>query len=522
VAADLHRPMYHPDLLAVALASGGDRPAVHLPGQTISYEQLRGTISRFAQAYAAAGLTAGSPIAMLSTNRAEVLYAMGANSMTGYRATPLHPLGSLDDHAYVLDHAEIDTLVYDPGAFDGRAGELLERVPGLKRLLAFGPSEVGEDLVAAASAFEPRPLRPPRIDPDSPASLSFTGGTTGRPKGVIGAYRSAGALTQIQMAEWEWPDELRFLLCTPLSHAAGAFWAPVLLRGGSFVALPSFNPASWMEAVEEHRITATMLVPAMLYAILDHPDLDRRDLSSLQTIYYGASPMSPVRLRQAIERFGKIFFQFYGQSEAPMTVTVMRKAEHDPDDLARLASCGRPVPWVRAALLGEDGQPVPRGEPGEICVQGPLVCNGYWKLPEETEKAFAGGWLHTGDVAREDEQGFWTIVDRTKDMIVSGGFNVFPREVEDVLSGHPSVAAVAVIGVPDDRWGEAVKAVVVARPGATVDEAELIALVRDRKGPVHAPKTVDVVDAIPLTPVGKPDKPALRERYWAGHDRRVG
>lgn len=462
----------------------------------------------------------GSTVAMLSANRAEVLYAMGANAMTGCRATPLHPLGSLDDHAYVLDHAEIGTLVYDP-AFEERAVGLRDKVPGL-RLLAFGPTSVGDDLTASAASFAPLPLDPPRVDPDDPSSLSFTGGTTGRPKGVIGTYRSSTTLTQIQMAEWEWPDELRFLLCTPLSHAAAAFWVPVLLRGGSFVALPSFDPASWMAAVEEHRITATMLVPAMLYAILDHPDLGSRDLSSLRTIYYGAAPASPARMRQAIERFGPIFFQFYGQSEAPMTVTVLRKADHDVTRLDRLASCGKPVPWIRAALLGDDGEPVPPGEPGEICVQGPLVCDGYWKLPDETAAAFAGGWLHTGDVAREDDEGFWTIVDRTKDMIVSGGFNVFPREVEDVLTQHPTVAAAAVIGVPDERWGEAVKAVVVARPGHEIDADELKALVRDRKGPVYAPKSIDVVDALPLTPVGKPDKPALRARYWEGQDRRVG
>jgi fatty-acyl-CoA synthase len=232
--------------------------------------------------------------------------------------------------------------------------------------------------------------------------------------------------------------------------------------------------------------------------------------------------VSPARLKQAIRRFGRIFFQFYGQTEVPMTVTVLRKHEHDPENMDRLASCGRPVPWVRAALLDDDLNPVPPGQPGEICVQGPLVTDGYWKLPDQTAALLAGGWLHTGDVAREDPDGFWTILDRKKDMIVSGGFNVFPREIEDVLSAHPSVAAVAVIGVPDDKWGEAVKALVVPKAGAQIDEAELVSLVRDAKGPVYAPKSVDVVESIPLTPVGKADKPALRERYRAGRARRVG
>src|SRR5687768_7526271 len=196
-----------------------------------------------------------------------------------------------------------------------------------------------------------------------------------------------------------------------------------------------------------------------------------------------------------------------------MPITVLRKEEHDVDDLERLSSCGRVVPWVNVALLDDEGNEVAHGEPGEICVRGPLTMKGYWKKPEQTAEAFAGGWLHTGDVARKDDDGFLYIVDRKKDMIVSGGFNVYPREVEDVISQHPAVAAVGVIGVPDEKWGEAVKAVVVKRAGAEVDPAELIAAVKDKKGAHYAPKTVDFVDALPLSPLGKPDKKALRAQY---------
>ncbi|GAC1314858.1 MAG: hypothetical protein NVSMB16_11610 [Acidimicrobiales bacterium] len=264
-----------------------------------------------------------------------------------------------------------------------------------------------------------------------------------------------------------------------------------------------------------------MLVPSMIYALLDHPRFADADLSSLQTVYYGASAISPARLREAITKIGPVFFQFYGQSEAPMTLCVLRKEEHDVNDLARLATCGRPVPWAQVTLLDGDGREVAKGEPGELCTRGPLVMRGYWNKPEETEAAIRDGWLHTGDVAREDEHGFLTIVDRTKDMIVSGGFNIYPREVEDVLSTHPSVAAAAVVGVPDDKWGEAVKAVVVVRAGETIDEAELIELVKVHKGSHYAPKSIDVVDAIPVSPLGKPDKKALRARYWSGANRLV-
>ena len=353
-------------------------------------------------------------------------------------------------------------------------------------------------------------------------SITYTGGTTGKPKGVIGTAQTMATMTQVQLAEWEWPESPRFLMCTPLSHAGAAFFVPTVMKGGQLVVLPRFDPAEVLRTIEEQQITATMLVPSMLYALMDHPDSRTRDLSSLETVYYGASAISPTRLAEAIERFGPIFAQYYGQSEAPMVISYLAKGDHAVG--SRLSSCGRPSPFVRTALLGEDGKPVAVGQPGEICVAGPLLAGGYWNLPEETAEAFRDGWLHTGDVAREDEDGFWYIVDRTKDMIVTGGFNVFPREVEDVVAGHPAVSQVGVIGVPDQRWGEAVTAVVVLREGAELTDAvvtEIIESVKQRKGAVQAPKRVVAVDALPLTPLGKPDKKALRTRFW-GEGRQVG
>ena len=515
----LHRPQFLPDLLIAALARNGDRPAVHIDGEMRSAAQLRDEISRVVQAFSAHGVVSGDGVATLSKNRVEVLYSMGAVMVSGCRNTPLHPLGSLDDHAYVLEDAGIRTLLFDP-PFTERVRQLAERLPDL-RLLSYGPAEIGEDLLAVAAKFEPAPLIGPAVQGEDLASLAYTGGTTGKPKGVMNTYRASAAMTQMMMAEWQWPDEVRHLICTPLSHAGASMFVPVQLRGGSMFVLPTFEPGAVLDAIERHRITTTMLVPSMIYALLDHPRFADADLSSLQTVYYGASAISPARLREAITKIGPVFFQFYGQSEAPMTLCVLRKEDHDVNDLARLATCGRPVPWARVALLDADGRTVAKGQPGELCTRGPLVMRGYWNKPEETEAAIRDGWLHTGDVAREDEHGFLTIVDRTKDMIVSGGFNIFPREVEDVLSTHPSVAAAAVVGVPDEKWGEAVKAVVVVRAGHTIDEAELIDLVKVHKGSHYAPKSIDVVDAIPVSPLGKPDKKALRARYWSGADRFV-
>jgi fatty-acyl-CoA synthase len=520
-SAGLHRGVHLPDLLVTALGRNPHKPAVYLGGHVLTAAEVAAEISRYVQALEAKGLGRGSPAAVLALNRPEVLFNMGASMLVGCRTTPLHPLGSLDDHAYVLEDAGVETLVFDPQFFRERAAELADRVPGLKNLLALGPNDVGDDYIALASTFEPRPLVAPRADGTDIPGLAYTGGTTGKPKGVMGSYRSGAAMSQIMLTEWEWPREPRFLMCTPLSHAGAAFFIPVLLLGGSLVVVPYFEPGLVLETIEQERITATMVVPTMLCMLMDHPDFATRDLSSLETVYYGAAAMSPTRLAEAIDKLGPIFFQYYGQAEAPMTICVLRKDEHDVTRPERLATCGRPVPWVHVALLDDGGNEVPRGEAGEICVRGPLVMQGYWNKPEQTAEALAGGWLHTGDIAREDDEGYYTIVDRKKDMIVSGGFNVFPREVEDVISSHPSVAAVAVIGVPDERWGEAVKAVVVPRPGAEIVADDLIELVRQAKGSVHAPKSVDVAESIPLSPLGKPDKKALRARYWEGADRLV-
>jgi fatty-acyl-CoA synthase len=518
---DLYRGVFLPDLLIWALRQDPDRPAIFSGEQVLSIAQLSAQVSRYAQVYAAQGVSPGSGVGMLSVNRPEVLYAIGAYMVSGCRNTPLHPLGSLDDHAYVLEDAAIETLVFDP-SFTERAEQLRDRIPSLKRLLSFGPSRVGVDLCALAETFEPHPLVAPTVQPEDISALAYTGGTTGAPKGVMSTYRGSGAMAHIMLSEWQWPDDLCHLICTPLSHAGSSLVVPVLVRGGSVVVLPRFDAGAVLETIERYRITSVMLVPSMIYALLDHPDFSTTDLSSLQTVFYGASPMSPARLQEAIHKLGRIFFQFYGQTEAPQTVCVLRKEDHDPDDLARLATCGRPVPWVHVALLDDDGQEVQKGEPGEICVRGPLVMKGYRNKPSETAAALQHGWLHTGDVAREDEHGFFTIVDRKKDMIVSGGFNVFPREIEDVLSSHPAVASAAVIGVPDETWGEAVKAVVVLRAGHAVSPEELIALVKQRKGSHYAPKSVDFADAIPLTAVGKADKRTLRTRYWSDADRQVG
>jgi fatty-acyl-CoA synthase len=528
----LRHPLHSGHLTVGALKRNRDKPVLFLGDTTLTGGQLADRISQYIQAFEALGAGTGAAVGLLSLNRPEVLMIIGAGQTQGYRRTALHPLGSLDDHAYVLSDAGITSLIIDPvPMFVERALGLLEKVPSLKQILTIGPvpselADVAVDLDAEAAKYSPQPLAAAELPPDHIGGLTYTGGTTGKPKGVIGTAQSISTMTTIQLAEWEWPEHPKFLMCTPLSHAGAAFFVPTIVKGGEMVVLSKFDPAEVLRVIEEQRITATMLVPSMIYALMDHPDSHTRDLSSLETVYYGASAMNPVRLAEAIRRFGPIFAQYYGQSEAPMVITYLAKGDHDEK---RLTSCGRPTLFCRTALLGEDGNPVPQGEVGEICVSGPLLSGGYWNLPDETSRTFHDGWMHTGDLAREDEDGFWYIVDRTKDMIVTGGFNVFPREVEDVVAEHPSVAQVCVIGTPDEKWGEAVTAVVVLRPDADPSDeavskmtAEIQAAVKERKGSVQSPKQVIVVDSLPVTALGKPDKKSVRAQFWEGAGRAVG
>ncbi|MEZ5569372.1 MAG: AMP-binding protein [Halioglobus sp.] len=521
----LHHQPLMPHLLIEGLNRYNDEPCLYLGDKVATYQDVRESTSQMVQALQSKGLGVGSRIAVISANRPEVLSNIAAMQINGCIGTPLHPLGSLDDHAYVIEAAEIDTLVFDASVFSEVAAALKERVPSLKHFLGFGPNTVGDDYLALAAGFEPQPLVAPDVLPSDIASVNFTGGTTGKPKGVMSTYSVTAYMTQVQMAEWEFPEELRMLIATPLSHAAAAFFIPVLQKGGAFYVMQGFSPDDFFDMVKTHRITCTMLVPVMIYFLLDSPRATDGSMDSMETIFYGASAMNPARLKDGLEKWGQVFYQFFGQSECPMVIANMRKRDHDLAKPERFASCGRPTPWIHLALLDGDGNPVAPGEPGEICVRGPLVMKGYKDMPEQTAEAFAGGWLHTGDVGKLDADGFLYIVDRTKDMIVTGGFNVFPREVEDALASHAAVAQSVVVGVPDEQWGEAVKAVVVLKAGVEANEelvASLQAHVKAIKGSVQAPKSVDFVESIPLTPVGKPDKKTVKAKYWAGAERGVG
>jgi fatty-acyl-CoA synthase len=516
---DSWRPNTYGDLIRTALGRYPSRAAFVHEGRALTYARVEDLLDRMITVLAARGLTAGAGVAVLSTNRPEAWLTSTATIMLGGRFTALHPLGSLDDFEQVCTDAEVHTLVFDPAAFDDTAAALVAAT-SIENVLALGPSRFAPDLLALAEEAPPAPPAASAAPADL-AMVLYTGGTTGRPKGVAIPGRVWTNTILTVLADFELPDRPRYLAASPITHAAGMMIVPTLLRGGTVFLHPGFDPERYLRTIASERINLCFGVPTMIYVLLDHPALPRTDISSLETFLYAAAPMSPARLGEGLERIGPVFTQYYGQTESGGTGTVLAKQDHDPASPGRLASCGKAMSTVRLRIQDEDGQAVAVGGVGEICIRGPSVMDRYWKQPELTAETLRGGWLHTGDMAIRDDEGFFTIVDRKKDMIVSGGFNVFPREIEDVVSSMPSVAMCAVIGVPDDKWGEAVKAVVVRKPGTELTAEQLVTLVKQKKGSVYAPKSVDFVDAIPLTAVGKADKKALRAKYWSGQGRLV-
>ncbi|MFZ0171105.1 MAG: AMP-binding protein [Acidimicrobiales bacterium] len=519
---DLHETASVGDVVTAALRRYPERVAFRCESVSLTYRQTEQLLARWIVVLLQLGLRPGEGVGLLSPNRPEAWLAQIAPALAGGRYTALHPLGSLEDHLHACNEAELRFVLVDP-AFSARGVELLERSPAVEGVFTFGPSEDLPDFLDLVSEVP----TVDRLERGAGASedvvwLLYTGGTTGVPKAAMLPHRAVAAMAYGTALGWDLPELPVYLAVAPISHAAGMLILPTLIKGGTVVLQRRFDPDAWLDGVRIEHANLSLLVPTMIYALLDRPGFERSRLPGLETIIYGASPISPSRLAEAIGRVGGVFCQLYGQTESAGQGTSLWRAQHDATDLVRLTSCGTPMPFNRVTILDEEDQPASPSTPGEICIQGPSVMQGYWKQPELSAATLAGGWLHTGDIGIRDDEGYFYIFDRKKDMIVSGGFNVFPREVEDVLSCHPAVSMVAVVGVPDDKWGEAVKALVVLRPGQRVEAEILIALVRERKGPICAPKSVEFVDSLPVTPVGKADKRALRERYWAGRDRFVG
>jgi acyl-CoA synthetase (AMP-forming)/AMP-acid ligase II len=364
---------------------------------------------------------------------------------------------------------------------------------------------------------------PPRIaataapsPADSLAMLVGTGGTTGRPKGVMLSQRNLETMTALTLMGYPFEERPVYLALAPLTHAAGVLCFPVLASGGEIVIMRSPDVRVFLTLIERHRVTHTFLPPTLIYMVLAADELDSTDLSSLRCFWYGAAPMSAARLEEAIIRIGPVMAQLFGQTEAPMMIAMMAPAEHVDEGGAvrreRLSAAGRPAPLVTVAIMDDQDRPVPRGERGEICARSSLVMQGYYKNPDATAETLRNGWLHTGDIGFLDDDGFLHIVDRAKDMIITGGYNVYSTEVEQALSAHPAVQDCAVVGLPDDKWGERVVAVIEPASGAPVDADQLKAFVKSRLGAVKTPKQIEIWDDLPRSKVGKVLKTDIKAR----------
>ena len=508
------------DLIIQAIARYPDRVAFIDEQSRLSYRQLGRRIGQAMAAFSALGLKRGDGVAQLSGNRSDVFVVMAAAYLMGLRSITLHGMGGLEDHAYIVRDAEACFFIAD-GGYRERLDALRGRCPGVRHWYSHDSGMAGQaSFWEYAQEQEPAPLRV-TAEADDVIRLAYTGGTTGKPKGVMLTNRSMWMQAVLLLAARQLPAELRLLCPTPISHGAGAMLVPTLWRGGTVILQRGFEPEKYIAALQAHRASFSFLVPTMVYAILDHPLCKTADFSSLRLLSYGASPMAPARIEEALRVFGPVLVQSYGQTESPSNILFLSQEDHARTDVNTLGSAGMPYPGVTVELLDDQDQPVEPGEIGELCVRSPLVMEGYWKQPELTAQALRNGWLHTGDMAYRDPHGYYFLVDRKKDMIISGGFNVYPKEIENVLAAHSAVAAAAVIGVPDEKWGEAVKAVVVLRPGSAATEDDLKAAVRSAKGPVNTPKSIDFVDALPLTTLGKPDKNQLRSRYWGDRKRKI-
>lgn len=488
-------------------------------GTTMTYAAVQALSRRVASALTATGVHAGDKVAILSANDPVAFTCVFGISRAGAVWCPINPRNEAAENRELLDLFDCTVVV-----FQRSFAPLVERIrPDLTKVRTWVCLD-GE--VAGAQGWEEflaRGDEATQVDRpavDDLAMIVGTGGTTGRPKGVMLTGTNLETMTALTLMGYPFQGRPVYLALAPLTHAAGVLCFPILCHGGEIVIMRSPDVGRFLQLLEQHHVTHTFLPPTLIYMVLGHEALDTTDLSSLQCFWYGAAPMSAARLEEALERIGPVMAQLFGQTEAPMMVSMMPPADHFRPDgsvaVERLSSAGRPSPLVTVAIMDLDGRLLPVGERGEIVVRSSLVMPGYYQDPRATEEASRFGWHHTGDIGYLDAENFLFIVDRAKDMIITGGFNVYSTEVEQALMQHPDLQDCAVIGLPDEKWGERVEAVVQALPDRTVDPAEVIAFVKERIGGVKAPKAVHVWSDLPRSKVGKVLKSEIKADLGTG------
>lgn len=500
----------------------GDNVAIRFGEEALTFRQTDVLSNRLAAALIDGGAApVGGRISLLMSNSLLTIPVDFACAKARVTRVPLNARLSAQEQALMIVGAGARTLIFtlDQAA---RALELGAACPGLQ-LMSLGASDGAADLLALAESQDGAP--PDRVpEPEDVVLALYTSGTTGRLKAAqhtqaSWAAMAANILTNLIDVR---PGDM-MLHAASMIHASGTFIIPYWVRGGVAGILPGFVPQDYCEVVAAWRPKALNLVPTMVGMLLETPGIETADFSSVETIIYGASPMPRGIITRALDLWGPRFTQYYGQSEAPLCIAVLAKADHvGPKANERLLSCGRVSVDCEVRLVDEDDQDVPEGQPGEILVRAPFGMTGYLDggaLNDQT--VLPGGWLRTRDVGRFDGDGYLYLVDRTSDMIVSGGYNVYPREVEDVLSGHPAVREVVVVGLPDPKWGEVVTAFVVLRQDQPASPDDLIAFARETLAAYKTPKDVRFIDEVPKSAVGKLLRRAVRDPFWVGQERRI-
>jgi acyl-CoA synthetase (AMP-forming)/AMP-acid ligase II len=493
------------DYLDKGASLGPEAPCLTAAGRTLSYADVQRLSWRVARALDRSGIGPGDKVAILSANDPVAFGSVFGISRAAAVWCPVNPRNEAAENRDLLDLFDCRCLIFQ-AAFAPLVARIRPDLPKLTTLVCLdGEPEgaIGFDLWTGPEPAEPWQAEPP----DDMVMLVGTGGTTGRPKGVMITSRNIETMSALTLMSYPFRPRPRYLALAPLTHAAGVLCFPVMTLGGEIVIMGKPDLAEFLALVEKHAITHTFLPPTLIYMLLDHAALPTTDLSSLQCLWYGAAPMSASRLEEALDRIGPVMGQLFGQTEAPMMVSTLAPAEHFRDDgsvaTERLSSAGRPTPLTIVAIMDDQGHQLGAGERGEIVVRGPLVMAGYYKNPEASAETAKHGWHHTGDIGYLDENGYLFIVDRAKDMIITGGFNVYSAEVEQALLAHPAIQDCAVVGLPDEKWGERVTAVVQPRPGQAVAPDEIRAFVKERIGSVKAPKQVEIWPDLPRSKVGK-------------------
>jgi acyl-CoA synthetase (AMP-forming)/AMP-acid ligase II len=503
-----------------------DAPCLVQPDGTVdmTHAEFHRATHRIAAGLIAAGIGPGDRVGVLSPNDPRAFAAVVGTIRAGATWVAVNYMASEADTADFLNLTACSALIHHE-ELAGKAAMIVAEVPSLRTTAVIGragPDQLSlDDWLLADSA----PVASNGRSEDV-VMLTGTGGTTGRPKGVPITSRQMVQMCLAFSAHMHESQSPRYLCATPMTHAAGVMAFPVLAEGGAVIVHAGVKAEEIFDSIERNRISRTFLPPTALYALLGHPDVRKHDYSSLRHFAFGAAPIAPERLAEAVEVFGPVMAQVFGQTEAPMLCTYMppdliAEATADPQKRHWLTSCGLPSLVARVEIMDDDGNLVGPDERGEIVVRGELVFSGYWENPDATAEATRpGGWHGTGDIGLRDKEGFVYIVDRKKDMIISGGFNVFPSEIEAVIHALGSVNDCAVIGLPDDKWGEIVTAVVEPKDGATIDPDLIIAACKEKLGSVKAPKRV-FVQELPRSANGKVLKRELRDAFWASAGRAI-